>query len=147
LSFLLGVAFTYLLLQPNGAVPKCPTAAAIKTEKETAPCNCDKAVAAAQKAAVRLATTTTAVSTTEKSKEKSFYSLGLKYGTDKVVGRLRLPGCLKDDKTCTRPSCVREECRPWCVGGCMLAHCSFCFIHVRFLLTLPVSLLCCSKII
>lgn len=135
LSFLLGVALTYVLLQPNGApVPKCP--AAVKAESVS--CNCDKVLAAAmKKMAASTSAASTAVSTkavgAEKSKQKDFYSIGLKHGTDKVAGLGRLPGCLKDDKSCTRPSCVREECRPWCVGNFACSLAVLYYSCVRFL--------------
>jgi hypothetical protein len=45
--------------------------------------------------------------------EKSFLEAAKKTGTDKVKGLAYLPECLKDDTTCTRPSCERENCRPW----------------------------------
>ena len=47
------------------------------------------------------------------AEEVSFYDVGLTTLTDKVTAPGRLPGCLKNDATCTRPSCEREECRPW----------------------------------
>jgi hypothetical protein len=47
------------------------------------------------------------------AQEVSFYEVGLATSTDKVAAPGRLPGCLENDATCTRPSCVREECRPW----------------------------------
>jgi hypothetical protein len=47
------------------------------------------------------------------SQEKSFLESGMKTGTDKVLGLDYLPGCLKHDATCTRPSCLRENCRPF----------------------------------
>ncbi|KAG7372513.1 hypothetical protein IV203_018656 [Nitzschia inconspicua] len=47
------------------------------------------------------------------SREVSFYEVGLETATDKVAAPGRLPGCLKNDASCTRPSCVRKECRPW----------------------------------
>ena len=49
----------------------------------------------------------------ELPKEKSFLDAARKTGTDKVKGLAYLPDCLKDDSTCTRPSCEREKCRPW----------------------------------
>ena len=48
-----------------------------------------------------------------KEGERNFYLLGLKTKTDKVTAPGRLPDCLKNDAICTRPSCVRPECRPW----------------------------------
>jgi hypothetical protein len=140
LSFLIGVSLTYLLLQPNGALPKCPVVATIKQQSQVEPCNCNTVLEAAMKN-MSVASGSTAVSTkaartslSAKSKEKSFYAIGLKYGTDKVAGLGKLPNCLKNDKSCTRPSCVREECRPWYVaGGCVLVF----FVLVQFL-TLPV---------
>ncbi|KAG7343357.1 hypothetical protein IV203_021302 [Nitzschia inconspicua] len=45
--------------------------------------------------------------------EKSFLEAAKKTGTDKVKGIAYLPECLKNDATCTRPSCERENCRPW----------------------------------
>jgi hypothetical protein len=45
--------------------------------------------------------------------EKSFLEIGLRTGTDKVEAVKQLDRCLKDDNVCVRPSCVREECRPW----------------------------------
>eukprot|EP00542_Grammatophora_oceanica_P009888 CAMPEP_0194042840 /NCGR_PEP_ID=MMETSP0009_2-20130614/14573_1 /TAXON_ID=210454 /ORGANISM="Grammatophora oceanica, Strain CCMP 410" /LENGTH=401 /DNA_ID=CAMNT_0038686847 /DNA_START=98 /DNA_END=1303 /DNA_ORIENTATION=+ len=44
---------------------------------------------------------------------RDFLTIAKKFGTDKVQGKFRLPGCLANDATCTRPSCVKEECRPW----------------------------------
>jgi hypothetical protein len=122
LSFLLGVSFTYLQLHQRsaaaGIIPTiCPAAAVVKQERQAEPCNCDAVLEAAMKkmAISPSATDDIVVSakTGTKSKEKNFYSLGLKHGTDKVVGELKLPGCLKNNSTCVRPGCVREECRPW----------------------------------
>ena len=48
-----------------------------------------------------------------KAQEVSFYEVGLTTGTEKVTAPGRLPGCLKNDASCIRPSCEREECRPW----------------------------------
>ena len=45
--------------------------------------------------------------------ERDFYTIGLSTQTDKVLAPIRLPGCLQNDKSCTRPSCTRPECRPW----------------------------------
>ena len=47
--------------------------------------------------------------------ERDFYKIGKAAlpETDKVQAPGRLPGCLKDDASCTRPSCTRPECRPW----------------------------------
>jgi hypothetical protein len=57
--------------------------------------------------------TPTKQSQQELPKEKSFLDAARKTGTDKVKGLAYLPDCLKDDSTCTRPSCEREKCRPW----------------------------------
>ena len=57
---------------------------------------------------------TTQDSTTRSSfEEPSFFELARETGTDKVKGVAYLPSCLEDDSTCTRPSCEREQCRPW----------------------------------
>eukprot|EP00970_Alexandrium_tamarense_P002759 scaffold387_cov195-Alexandrium_tamarense.AAC.39 len=48
-----------------------------------------------------------------KEGERDFYAIGKRTGTDKVTVPDKLPGCLQNDASCTRPSCVREECRPW----------------------------------
>mmetsp|Transcript_519 Transcript_519/g.1065 ORF Transcript_519/g.1065 Transcript_519/m.1065 type:complete len:387 (-) Transcript_519:281-1441(-) len=48
-----------------------------------------------------------------KEGEKDFYTIGLSTTTDKVDAPGRLPGCLVNSATCTRPNCVRPECRPW----------------------------------
>ena len=45
--------------------------------------------------------------------ERNFYDIAKKTGTDKVAAIYRLPGCLQNDSSCTRPGCVRPECRPW----------------------------------
>jgi hypothetical protein len=45
--------------------------------------------------------------------ERDFYAIAKKTATDKVTAPSKLPMCLKNDKSCTRPSCVRPECRPW----------------------------------
>jgi len=45
--------------------------------------------------------------------ERDFYKIGQSTQTDKVAAPGRLPGCLADDASCTRPSCARPECRPW----------------------------------
>ena len=45
--------------------------------------------------------------------ERDFYKIGKSTETDKVAAPGRLSGCLKDDKSCTRPSCTWPECRPW----------------------------------
>ena len=47
-----------------------------------------------------------------KEGERDFYSVGKTTGTDKVEAPGRLPGCLQNDASCTRPNCVRPECRP-----------------------------------
>ena len=48
-----------------------------------------------------------------KEGERDFYRIGKQTGTDKVTVPEKLPGCLKNDASCTRPSCVRPDCRPW----------------------------------
>eukprot|EP00984_Skeletonema_dohrnii_P023901 scaffold13004_cov94-Skeletonema_dohrnii-CCMP3373.AAC.1 len=48
-----------------------------------------------------------------KEGERNFYEIAKKTGTDKVTAPVRLPDCLKNDASCTRPGCVRPECRPW----------------------------------
>lgn len=48
-----------------------------------------------------------------KEGERDFYRIGKKFGTDKVTAPGMLPACLKSGKSCTRPGCVRPECRPW----------------------------------
>jgi hypothetical protein len=48
-----------------------------------------------------------------KEGERDFYRIGKQTGTDKVTVPDKLPGCLKNDASCTRPSCVRPDCRPW----------------------------------
>jgi hypothetical protein len=58
-------------------------------------------------------TTTVAVYGGSGTTEKSFYDIANAAGTDKVAGVTKLPICLANDSSCTRPSCVREECRPW----------------------------------
>ena len=50
---------------------------------------------------------------TPKEGERNFYEIGKRFGTDKVTAPDRLPGCLQNDKLCTRPNCTRPECRPW----------------------------------
>ena len=45
--------------------------------------------------------------------ERNFYEIGKGTLTDKVAAPGTLPRCLKNDKSCTRPGCVRPECRPW----------------------------------
>jgi len=45
--------------------------------------------------------------------ERDFYEIAKKSGTDKVAGHTALPKCLKDNNSCTRKDCEREECRPW----------------------------------
>lgn len=45
--------------------------------------------------------------------ERNFYEIAVRTQTDKVAAIDRLPGCLKNDSSCTRPGCVRPECRPW----------------------------------
>ena len=50
---------------------------------------------------------------TPKEGERDFYKIGRRTGTDKVTVPTYLPGCLKNDASCTRPGCVRAECRPW----------------------------------
>eukprot|EP00586_Coscinodiscus_wailesii_P019674 CAMPEP_0172510260 /NCGR_PEP_ID=MMETSP1066-20121228/227394_1 /TAXON_ID=671091 /ORGANISM="Coscinodiscus wailesii, Strain CCMP2513" /LENGTH=367 /DNA_ID=CAMNT_0013289141 /DNA_START=117 /DNA_END=1217 /DNA_ORIENTATION=+ len=50
---------------------------------------------------------------TPKDGERNFYDLGVATSTDKVTVPRVLPGCLEDDSSCTRPSCVRPECRAW----------------------------------
>ena len=45
--------------------------------------------------------------------ERDFYKIAKSTATDKVTAPERLPACLKNDASCTRPSCKRPECRPW----------------------------------
>jgi hypothetical protein len=47
--------------------------------------------------------------------ERDFYKIGKAASpqTDKVQAPGRLPECLENDASCTRPSCTRPECRPW----------------------------------
>jgi len=45
--------------------------------------------------------------------ERDFYAIGKTHETDKVAAPGRLAGCIGNDDSCTRPSCVRPECRPW----------------------------------
>ncbi len=45
--------------------------------------------------------------------ERDFYKIGKTHVTDKVTAPGALPGCIQNDASCTRPSCVRPECRPW----------------------------------
>lgn len=60
-----------------------------------------------------LPTSASRTTPTRSLQEKSFMQIGLASGTDKVTAQSRLAGCLKDDSSCTRPSCTREACRPW----------------------------------
>mmetsp|Transcript_9608 Transcript_9608/g.15997 ORF Transcript_9608/g.15997 Transcript_9608/m.15997 type:complete len:381 (-) Transcript_9608:132-1274(-) len=113
LSFLLGVTIAYLIMQQG--VVKCPAPSSKETQ-ESEPqkeCDCEKLLTAALKKDAPAVPETEKVRATGGSKEKSFYDLGLKYGTDKIAGKHRLPGCLQNNSTCTRPGCVRKECRPW----------------------------------
>lgn len=48
-----------------------------------------------------------------KDGERNFYEIGKTTKTDKVQAIDKLPGCLKNDASCTRPNCTRPECRPW----------------------------------
>lgn len=43
----------------------------------------------------------------------SFFDLGLKTGTDKVLGQKNFPLCLKEGKMCNEVKNVREECQPF----------------------------------
>ena len=45
--------------------------------------------------------------------ERNFFEIGQRTGTDKVDAPRRLPPCLQHNASCTRPGCVRPECRPW----------------------------------
>lgn len=103
LSFLLGTAFAYLLLQPS-----CPaTTTTSSTSKESSlKCNCEEILR--EKTADAAASNGDTI-----SKEKNFYQIGKKYTTDKVAGEGRLPGCLAQPDTCTRKGCVKKECRAW----------------------------------
>ena len=47
-----------------------------------------------------------------KEGELNFYDLGVSTHTDKVAAVTLLQDCLKNGN-CTRPGCVRPECRPW----------------------------------
>jgi len=48
------------------------------------------------------------------SEPQNFKEVALKTNTDKVAGYRKLPECLqKGGKSCTRPDCEREKCRPW----------------------------------
>lgn len=114
----MGVAFAYLFMQPS--IVKCPRTTAAGSLKEAEPqkeCNCDVVLAAAmRKHAAEAETATVSLQTTSdaaNSQEKDFYAIGLKLGTDKVAGKHRLPGCLDNPSTCTRPGCVKKECRSW----------------------------------
>lgn len=48
-----------------------------------------------------------------KEGELDFYKIAQSTGTDKVTAPSRLPGCLRNPKSCTRANCTRPECRPW----------------------------------
>lgn len=48
-----------------------------------------------------------------KEGERDFYNIGKTTHTDKVAAPGRLPGCLQNSASCTRPNCTRPECRPW----------------------------------
>lgn len=50
--------------------------------------------------------------TTQVVTAKNFEEIGIKTGTDKVVGSKYLPACLANG-SCIRKECEREECRPW----------------------------------
>lgn len=45
--------------------------------------------------------------------ERDFYKIGKTTKTDKVTAPSKLPGCLRNPASCTRPNCTRPECRPW----------------------------------
>lgn len=47
-----------------------------------------------------------------KEGELNFYDIGVSTHTDKVAAIAHLESCLKTG-SCTRPGCVRPECRPW----------------------------------
>lgn len=47
------------------------------------------------------------------TKERNFFEIAKRKGTDKVQGQVQLSECLKDPSKCTRAECEREECRPW----------------------------------
>jgi len=99
ISFLLGISFAYLFMQPNACPPK-------------EDCNCEHPI---NETTLHQAAETVSEksSTTVVSKEKSFYDIGLSYGTDKVKGPTQFGACLKDEARCVRPGCVQKECRPW----------------------------------
>ena len=46
---------------------------------------------------------------------KDFKVIATQTGTDKVAGYMYLPKCLADKtgNSCTRPNCIREECKTW----------------------------------
>ena len=99
ISLLLGISFAYLIMQNN----VCPL-------KED--CNCEHLIneTTLHQAAETVSEKSSAAVV---SKEKSFYDIGLSYGTDKVQGPTQFGTCLKDEARCVRPGCVQKECRPW----------------------------------
>jgi len=74
---------------------------------------------AAAVTAVATPATTTSSSTTTVDVDTvdtvvvDFKEIATATGTDKVAGHQKLPSCLANRESCTRPACERPECRPW----------------------------------
>jgi len=93
------------------------------TEKTTTAHNADaRQPSSSSGRSTRLVSTTGGIGRTDKDGfyfvqpkegERNFYKIAQGTGTDKVTAPARLPGCLKNDESCTRPGCTRPECRPW----------------------------------
>ena len=66
----------------------------------------------------------------------SFFDIGITTGTDKVLGKINLPLCMKDGTTQCATNAEREECK-WCliddvyttVGGMYYKICFLSFTH------------------
>lgn len=48
-----------------------------------------------------------------KEGQRDYLAIAATTGTDKVLANKLLQACLTDEKTCVRPGCAREACRPW----------------------------------
>jgi len=102
LSFLFGVALTSMSYQRNSMTNMKET-----TAKTTATTVGSTDAGGGGESRVLTGSTTTNIITT-----KDFEQIGVKAGTDKVVGAKFLPACLNTG-ACTRKDCERERCRPW----------------------------------
>jgi hypothetical protein len=117
LSFAFGLAIYHLLNRED-----CYDIASKEITKQ--PTVVQTAVEVQTPTVAALRQTKDAVVANVSSKEKNFYELALKTGTDKVLGAKNLESCLKDESACGQPTHVKEECE-------YITHFSTCSYVIR----------------